>query len=152
MLSLLTVTSLLLLPISSLAALAASTCPPNLNTAGINLVKEFEGWRASPYKDPVGKWTVAYGHLCDQKQKCSELKYKFPMTKTEGQSLLQKDLEVTLIFSLARLSCILKMISRPTRSALARQSAKHPPSTPTNTQPWSRGRTTWVAAICKSRR
>lgn len=97
MLSLLTITSLLLLPISSFAAPAATTCPPNLNTAGINLVKEFEGWRASPYKDPVGKWTVAYGHLCNQDKKCSELGYKFPMTKTQGQSLLQKDLKVPYI-------------------------------------------------------
>jgi GH24 family phage-related lysozyme (muramidase) len=29
--------------------------------AGVALVKEFEGFRARPYRDPVGVWTVGYG-------------------------------------------------------------------------------------------
>ena len=30
---------------------------------GINLIKQFEGCRYSPYRDSVGLWTVGYGHL-----------------------------------------------------------------------------------------
>ena len=29
----------------------------------INLIKQFEGCRYSPYRDSVGLWTVGYGHL-----------------------------------------------------------------------------------------
>ena len=30
---------------------------------GINLIKQFEGCRYSPYRDSIGLWTVGYGHL-----------------------------------------------------------------------------------------
>lgn len=32
-----------------------------VNAAAIALIKEFEGFRASAYKDPVGIWTIGYG-------------------------------------------------------------------------------------------
>jgi lysozyme len=33
-----------------------------INAEGLNLIKEFEGLRLSSYLDPVGVWTIGYGH------------------------------------------------------------------------------------------
>jgi lysozyme len=33
-----------------------------INERGLNLVKSFEGLRLCKYKDPVGIWTICYGH------------------------------------------------------------------------------------------
>jgi lysozyme len=33
-----------------------------LNAAGLTLIKEFEGFRGRAYRDPVGIWTIGYGH------------------------------------------------------------------------------------------
>jgi GH24 family phage-related lysozyme (muramidase) len=33
----------------------------NLGTAGAALIAEFEGFRAAPYRDAVGVWTIGYG-------------------------------------------------------------------------------------------
>lgn len=32
-----------------------------INKTALDLIKEFEGFRASAYKDPVGIWTIGYG-------------------------------------------------------------------------------------------
>jgi lysozyme len=32
-----------------------------INQAGLDLIKEFEGFRAEAYRDPVGVWTIGYG-------------------------------------------------------------------------------------------
>ena len=32
-----------------------------INQAGLDLIKEFEGFRAESYRDPVGVWTIGYG-------------------------------------------------------------------------------------------
>lgn len=32
-----------------------------INKASLDLIKEFEGFRAKAYKDPVGIWTIGYG-------------------------------------------------------------------------------------------
>lgn len=32
------------------------------NAAGIDLIKSFEGLRLKAYKDPIGIWTIGYGH------------------------------------------------------------------------------------------
>lgn len=32
-----------------------------INQAGLDLIKEFEGFRAKAYSDPVGVWTIGYG-------------------------------------------------------------------------------------------
>lgn len=34
----------------------------NVNTAGLDLIKEFEGLRLSAYQDQGGVWTIGYGH------------------------------------------------------------------------------------------
>ena len=36
--------------------------PMSISPAGINLIKKWEGFRGSAYLDPVGIWTIGYGH------------------------------------------------------------------------------------------
>ncbi|KAJ2796568.1 hypothetical protein H4R20_005491 [Coemansia guatemalensis] len=62
-----------------------------VNTAGVNLVAQWEGFVSRPRPDPIGLPTVGYGHLC-QKKNCAEVKYKFPLTKTTAKQLLGDDL------------------------------------------------------------
>jgi len=71
---------------------ARACAPPAVNTATVNLIKEFEGFVARPSPDPIGLPTVGYGHLCKQKN-CAEVKFKFPLTTTTAAQLLQSDLK-----------------------------------------------------------
>lgn len=36
--------------------------PRKISQAGIDLIKSFEGFRAQPYQDTGGIWTIGYGH------------------------------------------------------------------------------------------
>lgn len=36
--------------------------PQLTNDAGVQLIREFEGLRLQAYRDPVGIWTIGYGH------------------------------------------------------------------------------------------
>ncbi|CAI6341515.1 unnamed protein product [Periconia digitata] len=63
---------------------------PNINAATIALIKEFEGFVASPAPDPIGLPTVGYGHLC-QTSGCGEVPYSFPLTEASATSLLLSD-------------------------------------------------------------
>ncbi|KAI8318655.1 glycoside hydrolase family 24 protein [Martensiomyces pterosporus] len=62
----------------------------SVNAAGIALLKEFEGFVASPSPDPIGLPTVGYGHLCQTKG-CSEVKQGFPLTPSTAEELLRTD-------------------------------------------------------------
>jgi lysozyme len=62
-----------------------------VNAATISLIKEFEGFVASPEPDPIGLPTVGYGHLC-QTTGCAEVPYPFPLTTTTASALLASDL------------------------------------------------------------
>lgn len=63
-----------------------------INEAGITLIKDFEGFIGSVYRDPVGKETIGFGHLC-QKKGCAEVKYKQPLTRDgTGEQLLKDDI------------------------------------------------------------
>ena len=52
-----------------------------MNAKGLALVKHFEGLRLCKYKDPVGIWTICYGHVlaqpdrsnCVTEAKCTEI-------------------------------------------------------------------------------
>jgi len=73
--------------------LPASGCTaPAANAATVALVKEFEGFVASPEPDPIGLPTVGYGHLC-QTNGCAEVPYSFPMTESQASALLNTDLK-----------------------------------------------------------
>lgn len=65
------------------------------NQAGVNLIKEFEGFRANFYTDPVGIKTIGYGHGCHVYNCNVPLngKYKVPLTQATGESLLKEDLK-----------------------------------------------------------
>lgn len=68
---------------------------PDVNTATLNLIKEFEGFVPKPAPDPIGLPTVGYGHLCKTKG-CKEVPYKFPLTKKTATKLLKQDLKVNI--------------------------------------------------------
>jgi len=67
-----------------------------VNSATLDLVKEFEGWYPNAYKDPDGHPTIGYGHLCSSSS-CSEIGFKIPLSKADGNKLLQRDLGVSFI-------------------------------------------------------
>jgi lysozyme len=66
---------------------------PSVNAATISLIKEFEGFVASPAPDPIGLPTVGYGHLC-QTSGCSEVPYSFPLSESTASQLLASDVKV----------------------------------------------------------
>lgn len=58
-----------------------------INQAGIDLIKEFEGFRADAYYCPAGVLTIGYGH--------TQGVYKgMHITKEQGEVFLKKDLEI----------------------------------------------------------
>lgn len=66
-----------------------------VNADGVELIKSFEGFQPRPYKDPVGLWTVGYGHLCANGGKdstCSGTGFSYPLTEATATELLKKDL------------------------------------------------------------
>ncbi|KAH7129857.1 lysozyme-like domain-containing protein [Dactylonectria estremocensis] len=68
------------------------TCgAPKSNAATVNLISEFEGFRANIYKDAAGYPTVGYGHLCSN-SKCTDVKYSIPLSKANGKKLLATDM------------------------------------------------------------
>jgi len=64
------------------------------NQAGLDLIKEFEGWYPNFYTDPVGIRTIGYGHACHVWDCSVPLngKYPVPLSLADGQSLLAEDL------------------------------------------------------------
>jgi lysozyme len=55
--------------------------------AGLTLIETSEGFRALPYQDVAGVWTVGYGHRILRGEDYSE-----GITQAQGQDLLQADL------------------------------------------------------------
>jgi hypothetical protein len=66
--------------------------PPTVNTATVNLIKEFESFVPSPSPDPIGLPTVGYGHRCRQPNG-ADVPYPFPLTKATATNLLNSDLQ-----------------------------------------------------------
>ena len=61
--------------------------PVGISQKGINLIKEFEGFRAKAYKCPAGVWTIGYGHTAG-------VKPGMTITKEQGEAMLRKDLKI----------------------------------------------------------
>jgi lysozyme len=58
----------------------------NINQAGIDLLKRFEGLRLEAYQDLTGKWSIGYGH--------TDGVYKGMIIKpADAESFLKRDLE-----------------------------------------------------------
>lgn len=53
---------------------------------GINLIKQYESFRAEAYRCPAGVWTIGYGHT-------GGVKPGDRVTETEADGLLRKDVE-----------------------------------------------------------
>ncbi|KAJ1959459.1 hypothetical protein GGI12_004325 [Dipsacomyces acuminosporus] len=62
-----------------------------INQAGLDLIKDFEGFVAKPEPDPIGLPTVGYGHLCETKG-CAEVKQGFPLTPATAEQLLKSEI------------------------------------------------------------
>ncbi|MBX3176259.1 MAG: glycoside hydrolase family protein [Candidatus Hydrogenedentes bacterium] len=56
-----------------------------VNTAGVALVKEFEGFYENSYRCPAGVWTIGYGHT-------RSVSRGQTITRAEAEALLQSDL------------------------------------------------------------
>ena len=54
--------------------------------AGIDLIKSFEGLRLTAYADPVGVWTIGYGHTAGVKEGDQ-------ISQSQAEDLLRADLE-----------------------------------------------------------
>jgi len=58
---------------------------------GLNLIKRFEGCHLKPYQDPIGLWTVGWGHLIGD-GKTLPIEWFRELTQEEADELLKKDL------------------------------------------------------------
>jgi GH24 family phage-related lysozyme (muramidase) len=56
-----------------------------INQSGIDLIKEYEGFRADAYQDAVGVWTIGWGST-------QNVRPGMRITQEQGESLLRKDL------------------------------------------------------------
>ncbi|KAJ7787730.1 lysozyme-like domain-containing protein [Mycena olivaceomarginata] len=72
--------------------LVSACTGPAINQAALDLIKTFEGFRASPYIDATGHPTVGYGHLC-HKAHCTDVHYRFPLSHANAEALLRSDLK-----------------------------------------------------------
>lgn len=65
-----------------------------VNKAGLELIKEFEGWRSLAYPDPATggePWTIGYGHT--SAAGAPDVKPGMVISKEEGLIILARDLE-----------------------------------------------------------
>lgn len=61
-----------------------------VNQKGLELIKEFEGFRAKAYKCPAGVWTVGYGHTSNAGEpKVGSLT---EVTREQAEEILRRDL------------------------------------------------------------
>ena len=56
-----------------------------INDSGLNLIKAFEGLYLESYQDPVGIWTIGYGHIQDVNQ-------GMKITVSQAEQILKEDL------------------------------------------------------------
>lgn len=58
-----------------------------ISQTGIDLIKKFEGCVLHAYKDPIGVWTIGYGHTVG-------VKSGQKVTQKQAESLLKQDLKI----------------------------------------------------------
>jgi lysozyme len=63
----------------------------HLTEEGLNLIKKHEGWRAKAYKDPVGVWTIGYGHT--SRAGAPKVKAGMQITEEYGEEILKNDIK-----------------------------------------------------------
>lgn len=62
-----------------------------LDQAGINAIKKHEAFRAYPYQDIAGKWTIGYGHLIKQGES-----FERDISIEEAEVLLFRDAQTAM--------------------------------------------------------
>ena len=60
------------------------------NQAGLDLIKEFEGWRANAYLCPAKVWTIGYGHTSAAGH--PKVTKGMSISKAQGEEILKNDL------------------------------------------------------------
>lgn len=73
----------------------AGSVPPSsgqTNAAGIDIIKHFEGLRTTAYLDPVGIWTIGYGHTSAAGP--PTVYAGMTITAAEAEVILRRDLDV----------------------------------------------------------
>lgn len=70
----------------------------------LDLIKYYEGLYLEPYRDPVGLWTVGWGHLISMDK---TLPKPPTITRERAEQLLQSDVAqtATLVYGLLKRSC-----------------------------------------------
>lgn len=63
-----------------------------LNQAGLDLIKHFEGCKLTAYRDPVGIWTIGYGHT-DMTGNPPKVRPGLKITAAEADAILRTDLK-----------------------------------------------------------
>lgn len=63
----------------------------NINKATLDLIKSFEGLELTAYKDPVGVWTIGYGHT--DKAGPPSVRAGMRITAREAEEMLLRDLK-----------------------------------------------------------
>lgn len=63
----------------------------NISSRGIELIKQFEGFRGESYPDSNNSWSIGYGH--NGELNGCEITQGMSITETEATVLLLKDLE-----------------------------------------------------------
>lgn len=62
----------------------------HVNHDGLELIKEFEGYRANAYRCPAGVWTIGYGHT--SMAGAPVVKRGMRVTRDEAHEILKNDL------------------------------------------------------------
>ena len=63
----------------------------NMTADGIELIKQFEGFRANAYRDAVGVWTIGYGHTSMAGK--PDVIPTLSITREEATAILRQDIE-----------------------------------------------------------
>jgi len=61
-----------------------------INTAGLDLIRRWEGLRLTAYQDSVGIWTIGYGHTAEAGPPAPKAGMK--ITEKEADDILKRDL------------------------------------------------------------
>jgi lysozyme len=63
----------------------------NMTEEGLELIRQFEGFRGAAYRDPVGVWTIGYGHT--SMAGAPAVMAGLAVTETEAEEILARDVE-----------------------------------------------------------
>ena len=65
-----------------------------INDKGLDLIKDFEGFSAEPYKCVAGVWTIGFGSIYGKDGNCVTQDHK-RITKEQATELMKRDIKAT---------------------------------------------------------